>query len=412
MSAATEGPAGAPTIRLSVAPAAIRRRHVVPRRELAAPLGAVLTVAVLAMFVWTADRIFAAGYLAPMLGIVWDVDADAANAGGQWLVQALLGVVRAIPRAGPELLVMMTMLLLAGLIGALGRALYRRGWPAVMAVLAALLVALHPVTLYLASTGQPAVLGLTALCLLLLTMDRVSVLGDAQSLMGLGLCFALLFVTDPNALYLVLPVLAMLPLALKDMRDSGSIAALFLICLIPSTVSIATLLVGSMIVGVAPETTLRHWVAVLHGSLVEDVVGATWLSRNGGTFFGPFVELVGLCLVCVPMSLLILWRLLATPLLQPRRVAVRLPTAVLAAALAPLAGAFAVLFWHPQTQWNAIGGAIVATCVWGMTVHLRRFEQIAWLLALVFGLYVSWDAPWLWTDPDKTVWRAALLGRF
>lgn len=383
----------------------------ISRRALSKPIGALLTLAAGALFLLTADSIFAAGYLAPLLGIVWDADADAANAGGQWLVQALLEMVRSIPRAGPELLVLMTITIMAFLVGSLGRGLYRRGWPVVPAALAALLVALHPVTLYLASTGQPAVLALLAVCLLLLAVDLVAVTGDAQALMFLGICFALLFITEPNALYVVLPVMLVLPLAIREMRDGGSMAALLLICILPSIVAIATLLVGSMVVGVAPETTLRHWIAVLHGALVDDALGSTWLSRNGGTFFRPFTELIALCLVCAPMLLTILWRLLVAPLLHRQHVAARLASALLAFGLAPVAGAFAVLFWHPQTQWNAVATALGCAGTWAMTVNLRRYERYAWLALLLLGVYVSWTAPWLWTDPDKLAWRTALFRR-
>jgi len=383
----------------------------VSRRAMSVPLGALLTLAVGALFLLTADRIFSAGYLAPLLGIVWDADADAANAGGQWLVQALLEMVRSIPRAGPELLVLMTITLMAFLVGSLGRGLYRRGWPVVPAALVALLMALHPVTLYLASTGQPAVLGLLAVCLLLLAVDLVAVTGDAQALMFLGLCFALLFITEPNALYIVLPVMLVLPLAMREMRDGGSMAALLLICILPSVVAIATLLVGSMVVGVAPETTLRHWIAVLHGALVDDALGSTWLSRNGGTFFGPFTELIALCLVCAPMMVVILWRLVVAPLLHVKRIPLRIATALLGFGLAPVAGAFAVLFWHPQTQWNAVATALSCAGTWAMTITLRRYERYVWLGLLLIGVYVSWTAPWLWTDPDKLTWRAALFSR-
>jgi hypothetical protein len=394
---------------LAPRPAAVPQEIAATYRPSRGPLGLVVGIATVVLFLFTADRIFSAGYLAPLLGIVWDADADAANAGGQWLVQGLLALVRGIPGAGPELLVLMTAGIVATMIGLFSSALRRRGWPASMSVLAGLLVAIHPVTLQLASTGQPAVLGLAATCILLICVDRAGALGDAQSLMALGLAFALLFITEPNALYVVLPVLAVLPWMLKEMRDGGSTAALFLIMIIPSIVAVATLLVGSMVVGVAPETTLRHWLAVLHGTLSDDAIGSTWLSRNGGTFFGPLTELVSLCLGCVPVILVVLWRMLISPLTDHRRPPIRFGTALLAVGIAPLAGAFAVLFWHPETGWTAVATALAVACTWAMTVRLRWLERTLWILAMLIGMILSWRMDWLWADPDKIAWHTALF---
>jgi len=370
-------------------------------------MGMVVFVAIFALFLMTADRVFSAGYLAPLLGVVWDVDTDA---GGQWLQQGLLALVRSIPRAGPELLVVMTSVVVALSVAVFCVTLRKRGWPVLLAVLAGLLVALHPVTLYLASCGQPAVLGAASVGILLISVDRAAALSDAQSLMTLGLAFALLFVAEPNALYVVIPVLMAIPWMLRDMRDGISSAALLLIIVVPSLVVIATLLAGSMVVGVAPETILRHWLAVLHGGLSEGSYDANWLSENGGTFFGPFIELLGLCFGFLPMLFVVLWRLVASPFLQHDRGRIRMGTAILGILLAPAAGAFAVFFWHPETRMNAVGTAMAALCAWTMTVRLRWLERLVWMLTLVLGLMMAWQTTWLWVDPDKLAWRTALLG--
>ena len=374
------------------------------------PVGAVVGVACFLLFLSVADHIFAAGYLGPMQGVVWDTEADAANAGGQWLTQALLALVRAIPRAGPELLVLMTIGVVSFMLGMFAQGLNRRGWSVLGAGLAAVLLALHPVTMYLATTGQPAVLGIAAVAVLVVAIDRASALADAQSLMALGLTFALLFVTEPNALYLLLPVLAVLPLTLREMRDTGSTAALLLIVVTPSVVVVGTLLVGSMIVGIEPETILLHWVAVLHGSLDPDALSSGWLARNGGSFFVPVVEIAGLCFGCLPIVLLAMWRLLLGRWITPARVPVRTGTALLAIGLAPAAGAFAVLFWHPETRWNAVGTAIAAGTAWTVTASLRLPERVIWVFLLGLGFAFAWFSPYLWEDPDKIAWQSALFG--
>ncbi len=375
-------------------------------------LGLVVTIATTLLFVAAANRAFTGGYLAPLLGVVWDVETNAGgqSVGGHWLEQGLLALVQTIPNGGPELLVLLTSLVTGLAIGQFCRTLQRRGWPISLATLAGLLVALHPVTLYLASSGQPMVFAAMSIAILLVSVDRAAALSDAQSLMTLGLAFALLFLIEPNALYMVLPVLAIMPWVLVDMRDGISGAALFLILIVPSIVVIATLLAGSLVVGVAPETILRHWLAVLHGSLSEDSLGATWMSERGGTFFDPLLDLLGLAFGCCPVLILVLWRLLASPLFEPRRPHIRTGTAVLAVALAPLAGAMAVLFWHQQTRMAAVAITIAAVCAWTTTVSLRMTERGVWLLALLLGVVLSWQASWLWVDADKLAWRSAVLG--
>jgi hypothetical protein len=372
---------------------------------LAASFGTLVALACLALFLFAADRVFRAGYLAPLLGVVWDLDI---NAGGQWLEQGLLALVHAIPGAGPELLVILTASLVASAIGVFCATLRQRGWSVPAALLAGLLVAVHPVTLHLASCGQPAVLSALAVGLLVLCVDRAAALNDAQSLMTLGLSLALLFVTDSNALYVVMPVLALMPWMLREMRDGISSAALFLILLVPSVVLIAALLAGSMVVGVAPETILRHWLAVLHGGLSDEMLRTSWLVENGGAFFTPLTELMGLAFVCFPALLVVLLRLLISPLFLRSRRRIRFGTALIAVTLAPVASAFAVFFWHQQSRETAMAMTIAGGCVWAMTVSMRRSERYLWLLALLAGVVLSWSTGLLGSDVDIAAWRTAL----
>ena len=367
-------------------------------------IGFVLFATSIALFLFIADRIFRAGYLAPLLGLVWAPNPDPASASGQWLVEALYGAVTSIPHTGPELLVIVTATLAAGAVGLFAAGLRRRGWPALTAACAAALLAVHPVTLYLASTGQPVVLSMVAICIVIVSVDRAGALGDTQSLMGLGLAFALLFVTEPNALYIVLPALLILPTTLDEMRDGGSAAALFVIVLIPPVIAVGAVLMGGLVEGITPAASLRHWLAVLHGSMEGDQLAAPWLARNGGTFVTPLLDISGLCVVCFPATLLVLWRLFF------RRRRIRFGTACLALLTAPLSGAIGAWFWHPEPWWSSVATGMVAVATWTLTVPMRAYERRIWLAALAMGVLLSWFGPWLWDEPDKAAWRAALLG--
>jgi hypothetical protein len=216
-------------------------------------------------------------------------------------------------------------------------------------------------------------------------------------------------VTDSNALYLVMPVLALMPWMLREMRDGVSSAALFLILLVPSVVLIAALLAGSMVVGVAPETILRHWLAVLHGGLSEDLLGTTWLVENGGSFFAPLGDLIWLALLCFPAILIVLLRLLISPIVSRLRRRIRFGTAILAVLLSPLASAFAVFFWHQQSRETAIAMTIASGSAWVMTVSMRNTERTMWIAAMLFGVILCWSTGFLGGDPDTTAWRASLM---
>jgi hypothetical protein len=69
---------------------------------------------------------------------------------------------------------------------------------------------MHPATLMLATTGQTLLLSVLLVGIVALALDRASTIGDAQSLMALGLALAALVLTAPDALYIALPIMALL----------------------------------------------------------------------------------------------------------------------------------------------------------------------------------------------------------
>ncbi len=384
-----------------------------PPAEIAAPstplfrgsnaLGWIAFIATLALFAPLADRLVTGGYLAPNLAAEWRLGADPARFGGTWLVAAAIALAHAIPGTGPEILAIASMTGAAAVLGLLATTLRRRGWPPTAAVLAALLLALHPVVLFAATSGQATVPAAMLVALLVLAIDRAEALGDAQTLIGLGLAAAALVITSANAVYVLLPALLVLPLALRAMDSAAATMALFIVILVPALVAVGGIILGSVALGLDAGALMRAWAAPLHGVSLRVELRAPWLVAEGGSFFHPFLVLAGLAAATVPMLWLTVWRLLAH-----RGERSRPATALLALLLGPLSGAAAVLFWHADNTWSALAISLAAMAAWTVATPLRRRERWVWLVLLAAGDAIGWVTPLLWAEADKQAWRLLL----
>ncbi|RYJ03505.1 MAG: hypothetical protein EON47_03840, partial [Acetobacteraceae bacterium] len=329
-------------------------------------------------FLWfalVADRILGSGQLDEVLAQIWRVSDDPAALAGQWIAASLLGIIRMVPNAGPQTLVLTTTLGAGGLIGMLFLRLRRFGWGFAEALAAVAMLALHPAMLMLATTGQTQLLSVMVIGIVILCLDRAASVGDAQSLMALGLMLAVLMLTAPDALYVVLPIAAILPFCLRGVQDLGSAAALYLITLFPSAVAVGGILLGSATMGEAPAYALRRWLAPMHGAL--EAAGSVWLNQRGGDFFAPLLELLPLFLLAMPPALLALLALVLRPEERRRPVA-----AFLALLGGPLSGAGATLFWHASGPLPAIAVGMAAVLAWTVSRNGTRLKRQAWLAAM------------------------------
>ena len=355
-------------------------------------------------FLWfalVADRILGSGQLDEVLAAIWRVSDDPATLAGQWIAASLLGLIRLVPDAGPQTLVLATTLGAGGLIGVLFLRLRRAGWGFAEALAAVTLLALHPAMLMLATTGQTLLLSVMVTGIVILCLDRAASVGDAQSLMALGLMLAVLMLTAPDALYVVLPIAAILPVCLRGVQDLGSAAALYLIILFPSAVAVGGILLGAATMGEAPALAFHRWLAPMHGAL--ETAGSAWLNLRGGAFFAPLLALLPVFLAAMPPALLALAALVLRPEERRRPVA-----AGLALLGGPLSGAGATLFWHAAGPLPAIAVGMAAVLAWTVSRRATRPERLAWLAAMALGLGLSWGSGWIWEGADMAAWRAAL----
>jgi hypothetical protein len=230
----------------------------------------------------------------------------------------------------------------------------------------------------------------------------VARIGDAQSLMSLGLVLAALVLTAPDALYIALPMVALLPLCLRDVRDIGSAVALFLLTFFPAVIAVGAILLAAATFGEAPAYAIRRWLAPMHGVLAAADV--PWLHAWGGRFWEPLAELQVLFIVAMPPALMALISLIARPDERQHPV-----TPILALIGGPLAGAGATLFYHTTGPLPAIGTGMAAVLAWTASRQLQPPERWLWLCWLTLGLVACWMTGWLWDEPDRLAWRNALL---
>lgn len=354
-------------------------------------------------FIAVTDRLMAGTWLAPQLEEIWRVNDDPAAAAGQWFTAFLLMILRAIPGSGPQSLVLVTCVTGAAITAMLHWRMRGRGWGFWPATLAAAAIALNPVMLIMASTGSTLMLIVVLVGLVALAFDRASTVGDAQSLMGIGLSLAALVLTEPGAIYIILPLLVLLPLGLRDVRDAASATALFLLTLFPAFIAVLGILVAAATLGEPPKFALLRWSSPMHG--VEGAVNSPWLAAHGGSFTGPFFTLLLWYLMVVPLAVMPMLHLALNPS-ERSKPAITL----LAIFCGPLAGAAATFYWHMSDPIWACAVGMAFVLAWLSSRVLTQLERLGALILLVAGLAMSWSPFWMWGEPAREGWLLAFLG--
>ncbi len=364
---------------------------------------AIVGIAAFVVFIAAADRLVQGNWLAPQLDEIWGVSDDPAAVAGQWFTALLLGILRAVPGSGPQSLVLITCATAGAITAIIHWRLRGRGWGVGLATLAAAAIALNPVMLIMASTGSTLLLNVVLVGFVALAFDRASAVGDAQSLMGIGLSLAALTLTTPGAIYVVLPIMVLLPLGLRDVRDAASATALFLLTLFPTFIAVAGILVAAATLGEPPKFALLRWSSPMHG--VEAAVNAPWLAEHGGSFTNPFLMLATWYLMAVPLAIMPAVHLLMNPE-ERGKPAITL----LALFCGPLAGGAATFYWHVADPIWACTVGLAFVLAWLSSRVLTAWERLACVALLLLGLGLAWSPLWMWSEPARLGWYAALLG--
>lgn len=377
--------------------------------RLAATLGA-LALIVLSL---VATRITEHGFQARMtlelsdlvFGSVNGITLDLLNSLGRAGTIGALLVFEKIPGLSISALSLVNVVSSALFIWGIAWRLDRQGWPSIQIALLVMALLLHPLFLRAATSGE-IVLLLSALAFFVLvyTCERLEHIGDVQSQINIGLALGVLVLVDPQAIYLIMPLLPLLPLLYRQIQDITSGLAALLIVIMPPLAGLGTFAYLHILFSQAPlSTAFQLWASPLHGSgaRIDDY---DWLMHFGGKLIAPLGMLMIGALVSVPGHMVVIWRLFAARAERNR------PGAALAALLLPaIAGAFATYQMHTQSAWPYLLAALMALLVWLTTKPLPNYVRRRALTLMLIGSLSAWMYPPLWAERDAAAWRAALI---
>lgn len=379
-----------------------RRRRAMISRSWRAGLAVGIFSALL--FTFASNRLQSHGYVVPAIQQLWNSSGLQPQIGGQWMTQLLIALCKLIPGSTVHTLSVTTILGAAFVQGFIAHDLVKRGWSPLLAALAVGLTGLHPVMLYLATNGSPMLIFAIAASLIIIALDRLEAIGDTQSLIVMGLSIALLFLIWPNAIFFVLPLTLLLPLAFRQGRNITSIGAMFIIVAAPSLIAVSAVIIGGALFELSWLQMAAHWSSPLHGDGLQLITKSAWLSAYGGHPAAAFLRLFVICLLILPRNWVIAVRLLT------RQAERRHPATGLAALFLPAAaGALATWFWQISSPWIVVATSMLCSSAWAVTARLRRWEHWFWTLAILYGVLTAWITPLLWGTPDLEGWRRIIL---
>ncbi|MDD2704028.1 MAG: hypothetical protein PHU07_01640 [Acidocella sp.] len=356
------------------------------------------------LFTFASNRLQSHGYVVPAIQQLWNSSGLQAQIGGQWMTQLLIALCKLIPGSTVRTLSVTTILGASLVQGFIAHDLVKRGWPSLLAALAVGLTGLHPVMLYLATSGSPFLIFAIAASCIIIALDRLEAIGDTQSLIVMGLTVALLFLIWPNAIFFVMPLTLLLPPAFRQGRNITSIVAMFIIVAAPSLIAVSAVIIGGALFELSWPELAANWSSPLHGGGLQLITQSPWLTAYGSHPAAAFLRLFLICLLILPRNWVIAVRLLTQQTERCR------PATGLAALFLPTAaGALATWFWQISSPWTVVATSLLCSSAWVVTASFRRWERWFWTLAIFCGVLTAWITPLLWSTPDLEQWRRIIL---
>ncbi|MGE5147419.1 MAG: hypothetical protein ACM3N5_11765 [Candidatus Eiseniibacteriota bacterium] len=297
-----------------------------------------------------------------------------------------------------------TVVTAAALLAFVAQSCARRGLSKLEIALILVAVAAHPIYLAAAISGSTMLMRGVAFFALVTWLYRIEFVGDVQSKMTFGIVLAAMVLLDPNAGYVLIPILILLPWIYRNIGSGAEALAAYILILTPAVLSGAAILIACTLAsGLAPWHLVSLWLAPLHGA--TPVPGAfRWYDTLGGDFGGALFALSGLALASVPMTALVLTQAVVEP---RQRVLPR--TAALSLILPVAAGALATYFHHAQSAWPILLNLLAAALAWLCKAHLSDRARMAAIALLFAGSAIAWVYPPLWQEPGLAAWRATVL---
>ena len=305
--------------------------------------------------------------------------------------------------AGPTALGVITATIVAAALAFIARAAVRFAMPRMEIILLLVFGAAHPLVLFSASAGDWMLITSVAFLMITLLINRIELIGDVQSKMTLGIVLGLLTMSDPNALYVALPLIAFLPWIDRGTRTPAETFAGWALMLMPGVITVASFLLGvKILIGTPAAEIIGRWTAPLHAApWLYLPLAAPTHGDIAPVAFSP-ANLLELTIAAAP--------LVASPLiclLASRGAAPAPRTGLLSVAIPLIAGIVCVHYHHLGSYWS-----ILAMLLFGNIAWLSK-AQLSAPLRLAIGLVgtstvIAWATPGLWQNPALAAWRALL----
>ncbi|MDE1146276.1 MAG: hypothetical protein PW843_06570 [Azospirillaceae bacterium] len=284
-------------------------------------------------------------------------------------------------------------LVLAALAVSLVRGFIQAGYGPATALIAGLLLALHPYALAEAGLGSGIPMALLAMTWFTRAVIRLRVEGGVDAMAVAGGCLVLMFLADPAGAFVLVGMLPFLAGLLPPALIISSAVGGFLVVLFPVGITLLALLYMNW---------LFHGdaLAFLKGTPDAAASGTPWLMGAGGNFGEVFLVGAVAAVVTAPLIIAGVMALRRTGLLR---------TAV----LLPVVGVFAALILASLTAKAPYPGTILAflvpvAAVIAAITGARRLSALTLLLLALAGWAGGGVVMALYPTPGTLAWRAAL----
>lgn len=297
--------------------------------------------------------------------------------------------------------------LASSLIGALLLMLWHyhlrlRRCPPATALLLVLLVAVHPMFLWAATSGTEKALSLLVFYLMCSACVRLLRIGDVRSIILLGCILALYFFIDERTVFLFLALLPLLPFLTPMRMLQTSMASAYVLISLPIVIAVLAWIYLNWLFHGNPWLFLTSFESSFAGAsrTVQDIA---WLRQFGGEFFFAFGWITILAAIALPVLAWTLWHLRSRPrLLLGMGILASHP--ILAAAIATKA----YFLDHPINLIFLMLAACMASLLLLPKAWTKRgMVPVGWFFATALG---GWIAFSLAPNDEMRQWRDALGG--
>lgn len=306
--------------------------------------------------------------------------------------------------AGPVVLSGITAAIVAAVLAFSVRTAARFSMPRLEIALLFVFTAAHPLVLFSATSGDWMLVTATAFLMVTMLIHRIELIGDVQSKMTLGLILGLLALSDPNALYVAIPLIAFLPWVDRNTRTPAETVAGWTLMLMPGVIIVASFLLGVKILfGIPASEIIGLWIAPLHN--IPWLYAPLAAMADGHATPATFSTGTAMELGITAAPLIIMPLLCA---LKQNGPGIASRTALLSVIVPMIAGILCIHFHHLGSHWSILAMLLFGTLAWLTKAQLPRALRLTAIWLVGAGTAIAWLFPPLWQNPALAAWRAAL----